>query len=1435
MGRLPIFLAISLLLQVLVMPIPFAGVASADVLTEFGMSGNPTSVSLNFGGPGYDVSTNITLSHTSTVSDANIDVRGLVNSTGISPSTIGVDVGDDGDLEWGFGGVGNGSFGHVNELSNGWKGVGVNLSTGHNDSYSIRLPIDATITSATFNIASLSELTLSGADVRDSYIHQPNPAWGNATYKDCNYGISPVTIAGKTQWSNWHIYRSLYWFDLSTLPGTTVLSSELQLYVENVVTNANTGQPVTSQHTYTLHPLLKEWEEGLENNVPVQQGPGVTWKNAIDNITGGDYNWAIEGAGSTTLDRASAIDSFTGSPANMEGSWITFNSTGLLDMTQQWVNGSDNYGLILLGDENTNKPEGSMVQITAKQNSTHGPRLVVVFAGEDDVSAGVDVNGDGIEEWSHAGNLSSGSSIPDFSSILNSYLASATPTFTDDYGNVFVDVPLNISGNATLVLDNIDVHYDWTPSIGNSPQGSLEDEFNDHITNLIPDASGNISIPLNITSGSAGIVELSNLQINTGERLPSIGSIILPSEAIVPDGKEFLIGTEVTSYQGVDNLSWVTITPQLTNISMRPVFHYSFQSSITSVTDSEGLIRNASGSVQVLNNDTALVEWSFSVSWNWEPEQEVNWLVEVSTVESLSSTRISTQTTTHERQLEIISFKIFDETSPTDNSPEIQDQEWVAGGDVLRCTGEVHFLNSNRNPLPGEVIIELINASGNGTVDVNGFFDITTEAPSQSFPNGFTIGARILGLYDATPFESAQLTMLIDSTSPGIQVNSPLDERVQPYHQNLFNVSIADSIGMPDIFSFYWWVEGMHDNGDGVPQPDEYASKDLMRQQNSEFFHATFDDTSNEQGQQVSLYIEGTDNVGNSIEGGGPGFNNDLIHFSSLVPTPTIFSNATREFSGGNILVPTDPGWLNFSLYDVNGIEDIEEIIIDLGQGTLLNWNIDDGNIVSNDVEFSSDYFNIDGEDGNIVLSVSLVATPWFNPTTMGGNILISVADSSGLQTFSTELDWNFDADIHIVDFTALNVINDKNLQDNSWVMLGANVEFSGSISYASAMVAPPEYCYDLEFEVPLGNPLPISLENNIFNDEIEIQNNGIHKVNLIANCGSSQVKSSDNSLHLRVDSVAPLLVSNQPFLVSANSTNIMLQLDISESDSGLQDGDFIVDCAIRRGLSMIGEEFSSLAELQLSGDVSRYIVELDYPSPKHGDVLECWFTLSDNAGNSFSGKGSSYTWPLQLPVIEQRSDLSVHNFEIYPSPPMGGDLSQINITISNLGEFTDEQFTVSIWILDEEVGNDSIRFLEGESRAETSFSWQADWLGELEIIVILDPEQEINEQNENNSWSFTIDVQMKEKPSIFSSDNFLMITSIGGVLFAVICLLLLLRYLMDEEEEYEEWDEDEEDESSLTVVRKWKDEEGQDWREFSDGNYEWWEESSHSWKPWDK
>ena len=111
---------------------------NAENVTHFGNSGSPQSVNITFPGGGHDTSTTLILGANSVVSTASLDVRGWQGTGGESPTTIGIDVGDDGDLEWAFGGPGNGSFGLVDEFSNGWHSAGVNLSSGSNSTYSIR-------------------------------------------------------------------------------------------------------------------------------------------------------------------------------------------------------------------------------------------------------------------------------------------------------------------------------------------------------------------------------------------------------------------------------------------------------------------------------------------------------------------------------------------------------------------------------------------------------------------------------------------------------------------------------------------------------------------------------------------------------------------------------------------------------------------------------------------------------------------------------------------------------------------------------------------------------------------------------------------------------------------------------------------------------------------------------------------------------------------------------------------------------------------------------------------------------------------------------------------------------------------------------------------------------------------------------------------------
>ena len=149
--------------------------ANAGSTTHFGNSTSQVSILLDFNGPGHDSSTNISIGASSVITTAALDIRGLTNSIGERPESIGLDIGDDGDMDWFWGGPGNGTYGHLDEFSNGYKRAGLNMSTGNNSSYQIRLPINATINSASMQFSTLSELTISGSDVRDSYLHQPNP------------------------------------------------------------------------------------------------------------------------------------------------------------------------------------------------------------------------------------------------------------------------------------------------------------------------------------------------------------------------------------------------------------------------------------------------------------------------------------------------------------------------------------------------------------------------------------------------------------------------------------------------------------------------------------------------------------------------------------------------------------------------------------------------------------------------------------------------------------------------------------------------------------------------------------------------------------------------------------------------------------------------------------------------------------------------------------------------------------------------------------------------------------------------------------------------------------------------------------------------------------------------------------------------------------
>ena len=69
---------------------------NGESVNHFGNSGFPQSVNITFPSEGHDTSTTLILGANSVVSTASLDVRGWQGAAGESPTTIGIDVGDDG-------------------------------------------------------------------------------------------------------------------------------------------------------------------------------------------------------------------------------------------------------------------------------------------------------------------------------------------------------------------------------------------------------------------------------------------------------------------------------------------------------------------------------------------------------------------------------------------------------------------------------------------------------------------------------------------------------------------------------------------------------------------------------------------------------------------------------------------------------------------------------------------------------------------------------------------------------------------------------------------------------------------------------------------------------------------------------------------------------------------------------------------------------------------------------------------------------------------------------------------------------------------------------------------------------------------------------------------------------------------------------------------
>jgi hypothetical protein len=430
------------------------------------VNGNKNETVVTFTSGGCEDDTVIlSLPKDAPVYQARLGVKGVADDQGRYPSALWLDVGRDGDIDWNFTGMGYGPMGKQTKFSDNSSSIKVPFhKPGTNNTYSFYLPKGAVVTSATMDVVGQSGMN-------DGLMIRREGASANLW----SYSAS----------SNQVLYRPKLELIYQGGGGTTLQpdeasSKDVSARVDAPDANGNSGTPIWY--------LLQSWT-----------GQGNSYGFIEFDLSGLPPDTKVSDAIMTTSIYSYSAGQSMGVHEVME-EWdedtLTWNNMPTFDATIL-----DSYAVSSAG------------WLWPTWNLTS----VVNFWLENNYPANVtvDMGMDGEVEYSMSGVLDTTKTTPDFSSELNTYLDTANVAFTDDYGNKFVRVPVELASDESgyLSLKDLNIEYDWTATVNKNPHDfNLTNELNG-LMGSIPPVAGQVNIPLNIHSGSAGKLRVCDVNV----------------------------------------------------------------------------------------------------------------------------------------------------------------------------------------------------------------------------------------------------------------------------------------------------------------------------------------------------------------------------------------------------------------------------------------------------------------------------------------------------------------------------------------------------------------------------------------------------------------------------------------------------------------------------------------------------------------------------------------------------------------------------------------------------------------------------------------------------------------------------------------------------------------------------------------------------------
>jgi len=580
---------------------------------------------------------------------------------------------------------------------------------------------------------------------------------------------------------------------------------------------------------------------------------------------------------------------------------------------------------------------------------------------------------------------------------LNSILTNPLlqPSYIDEYDNnwatfKFEIVNINASSGTEVTISHLDVFYDWETSLTSSHH--FDRELNQGIA---LGTGANVDVPLSLSAGSGGAVHFSDLSITTSTGYDSTLTLPGSPEGLYPNGDI----VEAISTHSVDQSTGSTfVEARLRMESSSGVVELAFSelSLFTEAYDPHNLVTMES-STYTEAGDEMQVTWRFRINTAWEDTAELRLyasLIASDGVNGLPGAVVLAPANGNaiENDAMISTFQLLNDAGVVQNLTSASSNQNIELVGTIRLEGldispdpTSYNLSLQRwdvQSINGSVVSEWVEVSnstgiigGNFNWEVNLGITAAGQATYRFMLDGYEGGDT---LCPPTPIVSDEdcaipFNLSIDTFSPSLVNISVLkssnydptiwsnwrglvdDTWVLPNSQQKVRVLAQDIPAPPSTLDMFYWVEYDHDTDmDGIADPDEYASLVLTSDGNAPTanYSGIFSDDANK-GQdppgKVSIYIEGADLGGNKIEGGLPGFNDDLVTYVSMdAKTPNIRNFFIENSDGERLHNPNEgapfyQGPWNMTMYagneyhliveatDENGWRDINYFEIDLG------------------------------------------------------------------------------------------------------------------------------------------------------------------------------------------------------------------------------------------------------------------------------------------------------------------------------------------------------------------------------------------------------------------------------------------------------------------------------------------------------------------------